>query len=216
MARVKVMSLALLLFGGCLAVSSCTAVRIGGGGADLLATGLVGWQQIGGATGTWRFENGVLRTEGSGGGWLSTVRRYDDFELSLEFRISPGGNSGVFLRASHKGDPAYAGMEIQILDDYAEQYDTLRPGQYTGSIYDVQAPSERASKPADQWQSMVVTCHGPMVKVVVNGKKAVDTDLTYFSYKYEAHPGLTRSGGYIGLQSHGSRVEFRNIHIRTL
>ncbi len=216
MARVKATLLALLLLGVCLAAGSCTTVGAGGGGADLLMTGLAGWQQIGGRTGSWQFEDGLLYTDGSGGGWLSTVRQYDDFELSLEFRISPGGNSGVFLRAPHAGDPAYTGMEIQILDDYAEQYDSLRPGQYTGSIYDVQAPSERASKKADQWQKMVITCRGPLVKIVLNGNKVVDTDLTYFPYKYEAHPGLPRSGGYIGLQSHGSRVEFRDIRIDAL
>ena len=88
--------------------------------------------------------------EGEHGGWLATLRPYDDFRLSLEFRVPPGGNSGVFIRSPLEGDPAYTGMEIQILDDYAEQWRGLNPYQYTASIYDVQAPSERATKDAGQ------------------------------------------------------------------
>lgn len=199
----------------CLSVmaGSCTSARRDR--EDLLNTGLVGWQQIGGHSGSWQFRNGVLRADGDGG-WLSTVRQYDDFRLALEFKIAPGGSSGVLVRAPHRDDPAYAGLKIQIIDDYAEAHERLRASRYTGSIYDVQAPSERAGKPAGQWQTMVITCKGPLVEVVLNGKQVVDTDLSYFSHKYAAHPGLARSGGYIGLQSQGGRVEFRDIRIDPL
>lgn len=195
---------------------SCSRVPLRSQGEDLLTTGLVGWQQIGGQQGSWKLDDGVLYTEGGGGGWLSTVRQYDDFELSFEFRVSPGANSGVFLRAPHRGDPAYAGMEIQIIHDQAEQWRRLKPNQYTGSIYGVQAPSERVSKRANEWQTMVITCRGPWVKVVLNGEEIVNTNTTYFPYLYETHPGLTRPRGYIGFQDHGSRVEFRDIRIKEL
>jgi len=202
----------LVIFG----VGSCTPVRMGSAPGDLLATGLVGWQQIGGAEGSWQFEKGVLYTTGEGGGWLSTVRPYSDFVLSLEFRVPAAGNSGVFLRAPHEGDPAYRGMEVQILDDYHEQYSDLRPDQYTASIYGVQAPSDRASRPAGQWQEMVIACSGSRVKVILNGERVIDTNTDFYPYKFETHPGLTRRSGYIGLQNHGSRVEFRNIEIELL
>lgn len=195
---------------------SCSRVPLRSQGEDLLTTGLVGWQQIGGGQGGWELKDGVLYTEGANGGWLSTVRQYDDFELSLEFRVSAGGNSGVFLRAPHRGDPAYAGMEIQIIHDQAEQWRDLKPNQYTGSIYGVQAPSERVSKRANEWQTMVITCRGPWVKIVLNGERIVDTNTTYYPYLYETHPGLTRPRGYIGLQGHGGRVAFRNIRIKEL
>ncbi|MBN2129027.1 MAG: DUF1080 domain-containing protein [Sedimentisphaerales bacterium] len=201
-----------LIFG----VGSCTSMRGGSARANLLSTGLVGWQQIGGESGSWKCAEGVLYTDGAGGGWLSTVREYEDFVLSLEFRVAAGGNSGVFVRAPHEGDPAYQGMEIQILDDAAERYAHLRPDQYTGGIYDVQAPSERASKPAGQWQKMVVACSGSLVKVVLNGTRVIDTNADFYPYKFERHPGLQRRGGYIGLQNHGSRIEFRNIQIELL
>ena len=215
MAKTKAGSLAVLL---CMILVGGCHTRMplsGGGGQDLLATGLVGWQQIDGVEGNWQIEDGVLASKGEGG-WLSTVSQYDDFELSLEFCVAPEGNSGVFLRAPHRGDPAYAGMEIQIIHDGAERWRDLHPNQYTGSIYDVQAPSERASKRANEWQTMVITARGPQINVVLNGREVVDTNTTYFPYKYEAHPGLARTRGYIGLQDHGGGVEFRNITIKPL
>jgi len=222
MDRMKAIS-AILLLSLTLGAGSCARFRQGQArllartrGDDLLSTGLVGWQQIGGRQDAWRLTDGVLYTEGEGGGWLATLRQYDDFSLSLEFRVPPGGNSGAFIRSPLEGDPAYTGMEIQILDDYAEQWRNLNPYQYTGSIYDVQAPSERATKEAGTWQEMVVTARGPKIEVVLNGRKIIDTNATYYPYKADAHPGLTRERGYIGLQSHGSRVEFRNSRIREL
>jgi 3-keto-disaccharide hydrolase len=206
-----------VLLGVALGAGSCARVCREGrmGSEDLLATGLVGWQQIGGERGNWQMADGILSAQGKGG-WLSTVRQYGDFELSLEFCVAAEGNSGVFLRAPHRGDPAYAGMEVQIIHDRAEQWRDLKPNQYTGSLYGIQAPSERASKRANEWQAMVISCRGPQVKVVLNGQEVVDTSTTYYPYKYQSHPGLTRSSGYIGLQDHGGGVEFRNIRIKPL
>lgn len=221
MDRMKAIAAILLLFvtlgaGSCARHCPCRAFLFARMGDDLLSTGLVGWQQIGGSQDSWYFQDGILYTEGENGGWLATVRQYDDFQLSLEFRVPPGGNSGVFIRSPLEGDPAYTGMEIQILDDYAEQYRSLNPYQYTGSLYGVQAPSERVTKQAGQWQKMVVTARGSRIKVVLNGHKIIDTKTTYYQHKTDSHPGLTRDGGYIGLQNHGSRVEFRNIRIQVL
>jgi hypothetical protein len=182
---------------------------------DLLANGITGWQQIDGQPGSWKLEDGVLYTEGGGGGWLSTTMQYSDFYLMLEFRVPPGGNSGVFLRSPHEGDPAYEGMEIQVLDDYAREYANLRPTQYTGSIYDVEPPAEKVSKKANQWQKMTIQCVGPNVQVELNGKKIVSANLEEHLDKLEKHPGLARTEGFIGLQNHGSRIEYRNIKIYT-
>ena len=196
-------------------LSSCTQLQFGSQ-QDLLADGLEGWQQIEGKAGTWKFEDGILYTAGGGGGWLSTTQQYDDFKLELEFRVPPGGNSGVFVRSPREGNPAYVGMEIQLLDDYADRWAKLRPTQYTGSIYDVQAPSKRASKKAGQWQKMVIVCDGPKVQVTLNGTRIIDTNVNDYPDKAEKHPGLKRASGYIGLQDHGSRVDFRNIKITEL
>ncbi|SHE64762.1 HEAT repeat [Fodinibius roseus] len=173
---------------------------------------LSGWERVGEDTGQWHADDGLLYTEG-GGGWLSTTETYDNFKLEFEYRLPEGGNSGVFLRAPREGNPAYEGMEIQLLDDNAEQYADLQPWQYTGSIYDVKAPSGEASKKAGEWQKMEITADGSEVKVRLNGETVVSTDLVNYMDRVEEHPGLKRRSGYIGLQNHNSRVEFRNINI---
>ena len=214
MYRMNVWSVGVLL-SLAVGVGSCSRVYVGSEDTSLLSTGLIGWQQVEGEQGSWKVENGVLYTDG-GDGWLSTVRQYDDFVLSLEFRIPPGGSSGVILRAPHEGNPAYQGLEIQILDDAAEQWRDLKPDRHTGSIYDIQAPSEQAGGRAGEWQKMVIECRGSKVKVAVNGRNVIDTDVSFYPYKVNAHPGLTRRRGYIGLQNRGSKVEFRNIRLRPL
>lgn len=177
---------------------------------------LTGWEVIEGKAESWGVNDGVLSTTGEHGGWLSTLKEYDNFQLDLDFKVVAAGNSGVFLRSPHKGDPAYVGMEIQVLDDYAPEYATLKPWQYTGSIYAVQAPSSRATKRAGEWQHMQITAQGTHVKVVLNGTTTIDADLLQHMDKEKEHPGLKRRGGFIGLQNHSTRVEYRNITIREL
>jgi hypothetical protein len=174
---------------------------------------LTGWHQIGGKSGSWKVEKGILFTEGEGGGWLSTDKEYDNFKLELEFRLPSAGNSGVFIRSPHSGDPAYSGMEIQLLDDYAEKYKTLREWQYTGSIYGVQAPTSRKTKVAGEWQKIEIICDGPQITVILNGTKIIDTNLINHMYLEDSHPGLKRRKGFIGLQNHSTRVEYKDIKI---
>jgi len=173
---------------------------------------LAGWEPVGGST-PWSVKDGVLFAEGGGGGWISTVKQFDNFMLDLEFRVPEGGNSGVFLRTPREGDPAYVGMEIQVLDDYAPVYANLRPWQYAGSVYGVQAPSARASKKAGEWQHMVIVADGPHVAVTLNGQRIVDTNLISHMELEQTHPGIKRRGGYIGLQNHSTRIEYRNVRL---
>ncbi|HEX7574195.1 MAG TPA: family 16 glycoside hydrolase [Bacteroidota bacterium] len=177
---------------------------------------LTGWETVGGKEGSWGVEQGVLYTIGEGGGWLSTVREYGNFELNCDFRMAEGGNSGVFLRSPREGDPAYTGMEIQVLDDYAAEYASLQAWQYCGSIYGVQAPSLRASRKAHQWQHYTIVTRGPHVSVTLNGQLIVDADLISHMDKESTHPGLKRRSGFIGLQCHTARVEFRNITLKEI
>jgi len=177
---------------------------------------LSGWEQVGGQAAAWQVAEGILYTEGAGGGWLSSAREYGNFRLELEFRVPEGGNSGVFLRAPRVGDPAYAGLEIQVLDDYADKYADLQPWQYTGSIYGVLAPSSRESRKAGRWQTMAIVCEGPQVQVTLNGERVVDANLIAYMHLEKSHPGLKRRRGYIGLQNHSTRVEYRNIRLTEL
>ena len=178
---------------------------------------LAGWKQLASTKDNWVAEEGLLVCKGSGGGWLGTEREYADFILRLEYRLTPGGNSGVYLRAPDTGRISRTGMEIQILDDNAPQYAKLHFYQYTGAIYEVVAPTRRVGKPAGEWNSMEIRALGRQIVVIHNGKKITDADLDQ-CLKDETvakeHPGLKRTSGRIGLQSHTDRVEYRNLMIR--
>jgi len=182
---------------------------------------LSGWELVGCKEGTWKVEGGELVVEKAEGGWLSTDREYKNFVIKLEFNLTPGGNSGVFLRSPRTGNPAYDGLEIQILDHFHEMYhkpgQEIHPAQYTGSVYDVvPASNQKAIKSAGEWNSYEITHNGDQIKVVLNGTTIVDTNLEEQHARIKDHPGIGRKQGYIGLQSHGSKVKFRNLSIREL
>jgi hypothetical protein len=179
---------------------------------------LFGWKVLDGKKEAWGAEKGLLFVKGGGGGWLMTEKQYSDFELRLEYKLPKKGNSGVALRAPFKGNPAYAGMEIQLLDDpwYKENLKGLKPTQLTGSIYDVVPPSKNAIKPAGEWNKMRIVAKGRQITVEVNGTKIVDANLDDHKKRADTHPGLLRKKGHLGLQSHDGRVEFKNIYVKPL
>jgi hypothetical protein len=177
---------------------------------------LSGWEEVGGDSGQWKAKDGVLSCGGGAGGhWLSTKDQYKNFELKLEFRLPPGGNSGVFLRAPHEGNPAFEGMEIQVLDDPAPEYATITPFQHCGSLYGLAAAKLGALKPAGEWQTYTILCDKQHVKVTLNGTVVVDANLA--DYQNDAtHPGVKRTEGYLGLQNHSTKIDYRNINIHVL
>ncbi len=177
---------------------------------------LDGWQAVDGPLASWQVEDEMLYCSGGGGGWLSTKKEYSNFEIELEFRVPPGGNSGVFLRAPHDSRPAFTGMEVQILDDRAPKYAKLNAYQYCGSLYGIAAPKTRASKPAGEWQKMHITCDGRKVTVELNGTPIIDANLDDHQDAEPEHPGINRTSGYVGLQNHGTRLDFRNVRLREL
>jgi hypothetical protein len=169
-------------------------------------------------------ENGVITCRQ--GGNLLTKKEYGDFIFRCEFKLPPGGNNGVGIRAeSVNKDAAYFGMEIQVLDNSAEQYKTLRDWQYHGSIYGV-VPAKRNAekndyqKPVGEWNYQEITAKGSKITVVLNGETIVDADISEFKTKPkpsgQAHPGLHREKGFIGFLGHNDPVQFRNVRILTL
>jgi beta-glucosidase len=177
---------------------------------------LTGWSQVGGEKLTWGVDNGMLFTDGGGGGWLGTTREFANFELELEFKVPAGGNSGVFVRSTLEGNPAYQGLEIQVLDDDTKVFGDLKPWQFTGSVYSLVAPSRRASKAAGEWQTMYIRYEGVNIQVKLNGEEIVNSDISAFKDRAKDHPGVLRTAGFIGLQDHGSRLDYRNIKLREL
>jgi hypothetical protein len=180
---------------------------------------LTGWKTFDAKKDVWSADEGMIVCGGDGGGWLGTEKEYANFVLRLDYRLKPAGNSGVYIRAPDKGHISRVGMEIQILDDAHPSYAKIDYYQYTGSIYHVVPPARRASKPAGEWNSMEIRADGRQVVVTLNGKKIVDADLDHCMKDpavAKEHPGLARTTGRIGLQSHTDRVEFRNLRVKEL
>lgn len=165
-------------------------------------------------------ENGILVCPAEGGGNLYTEKEYADFVLRLEFRFWEGANNGVGIRAPLEGDAAYVGMEIQILDDEAEVYQRMpiKPTQYTGAVYDVFAARPGHVKRNGMWNDYEIMADGRRIRVTLNGVVITDVNLDDVkdAEKLKRHPGLLRKSGHVGFLGHGTRVEFRNIRIKTL
>lgn len=180
---------------------------------------LAGWRLVGGVGPGYVVRDGALACPADGGGNLFTIREYANFALRFEFRTEPGGNNGVGIRAPLDGDPAYVGMEIQILDDGHERYrGKIRPEQHHGSIYDVIPARTGFLKPAGEWNSEEIVADGRRIRVTLNGAIIVDADLETVREPavLAKHPGLARTSGHIGFLGHGSVVEFRRIRIREI
>lgn len=153
------------------------------------------------------------------GGNLYTEKEYGDFVLRFEFKLSPGGNNGLAVRAPIGGG-AYDGMELQILDNEADEYTSLEPYQYHGSVYGI-APAKRGFlKPAGEWNTQEVVADGRRISVTLNGEKIVDVDLDEATkdgpMDHKDHRGLDNEKGHLGFLGHGTVVEFRNIRIKEL
>ena len=177
---------------------------------------LTGWKPTGKAD-QWAAEEGVILSKGGGGGWLLTEKDYSDFELRCEYRWQKKAtNSGIALRTPAKGDPAYVGMEIQLIDDEGWSAGKLADYQHTGSIYDVQPAKPAANKPIGEWNEVRIVCKGRNVTIEQNGKELVKANLDDYKSKFDQHPGLRRTTGKVGFQSYNQPVEFRNVSIKEL
>ena len=153
-------------------------------------------------------------------GNLYTKKEYSDFDFRFEFKLTPGANNGVGIRTPLTGDAAYAGMEIQILDNTADIYKNLEKYQYHGSVYGVIPAKRGFLKPVGEWNSEEIIARGDRIQVILNGHKIVDGDIREASKNgtmdKRPHPGLLNKKGYIGFLGHGSVVYFRNIRIKEL
>jgi hypothetical protein len=193
---------------------SCPAAKKEKGFVKLFnGKNLDGWV---GATKGYKAEKGKLVY--TKGGYLRTKKEYADFILRLDYKLEPGGNNGVGIRAA-VGNPAYSGMEIQILDDRAKRYAKLKPYQYNGSVYGVFACKRGKDNPPGKWNSMEIRAEGIKIRVTLNGTVITKGDLSKVKPGLlHGHPmkGLKNTQGHITFCGHGSRVEFRNIRIKEL
>lgn len=179
---------------------------------------LTGWI---GATNGYEVKDGVISFIKGKGGHIYTKDQYADFIFRFEFKLEPGSNNGVAIRAPGKGDPAYSGMEIQILDDGHEKYKNIHDYQSHGSVYGISPAKRGALKPAGEWNTEEIIANGRHIKVTVNGQVINDVDLDQAAPNGKTvdgknHPGMNNKSGHIGFAGHGDNVEFRNIRIKDL
>jgi HEAT repeat protein len=162
----------------------------------------------------------AVRPANGGHGNLFTAEEYSDFNFRFEFKLTPGANNGLGIHTPLTGDAAYAGKELQILDNTAAIYANLKPYQYHASVYGIIAAKRGFLNPVGEWNSQEVEVKGDDIKIILNGTTIVDGNLKEATKNGTAdgknHPGLERNKGHIGFLGHGSELEFRNIRIKDL
>lgn len=190
----------------------------------------------------WKIESGVLTVLASGGGEsaaggdIITNQRYSEFELSLDFRVTEGANSGIKYFCQPNLDPitgtgaisatgSAIGLEFQILDDERHPDAKLgRDGNRTvASLYDL-IPASRFKRPVPigEWNNARVLVKGNRVEHWLNGRKVLEFQRGSSAFrelvaqsKYKTIPGFGEwPDGHILLQDHGNEVSFKNIKIR--
>lgn len=171
----------------------------------------------------WAVEDGTL-TLTSGGADIITDRQFTDFDLSLDWKVAPGGNSGIFFRAVEGQEWMYYGApEMQIVDDERHP-DGQSPLTSAGSNYGLHGVPRGIVHPAGEWNTARIRVQGDHVEQWLNGMRVVDYRLHSPEWrelvqnsKFNAWPAYGQAErGHIGLQEHGSRVWFRNIKLREL
>jgi len=172
----------------------------------------------------WQVVDGGLTRAEPGAGDIISRDKFKDFELSLEWKIASGGNSGIFYRASEDEDAIYwTAPEMQVLDD-AHHPDGASRLTSAGANYGIDSSPPGIVKPAGEWNQVRLVVNGHHVEHWLNGVKVVEYELGSPAWeekvkasKFAPHVHFGRNTeGYIGLQDHGDWVSFRNIKIRAL
>lgn len=178
---------------------------------------LHGWQ---GATDGYAVVDGAIQCLPGKGGNLLTEQEFSDFELRMEFKLPPGGNNGVGLRAPAQGHVATEGIEIQILDNTAAKYKTLALYQYHGSVYGLIPAKRGYLREVGVWNEQTIRLVGRKITITLNGETIVDGDLDDAvkngAMDGKDHPGAKRTTGRIGFLGHNDPVAFRKIRIREI
>ncbi len=176
----------------------------------------------------WKVANGVLQLnpKAEGQGDLLTDKEYENFELSLEWNIAEGGNSGIIFGVHE--NPAFkatydTGVEMQVLDNKNAE-DNKKANHLAGSLYDMKAPAQDVAKPAGEWNLVKLRKQNGHLTFWLNNVKIVETQMGSDEWKtmienskfktwknFAAYPK-----GHIALQDHGFQVSFRAIKIRQL
>jgi hypothetical protein len=184
----------------------------------------------------WAIESGALTVQESGGaesrhgGDIVTVDQYGNFELSVDFKLTPGANSGIkyFVVGIEPNRPGSAiGLEYQVLDDarHPDAKEGINGNRTLGSLYDlIPASADKPVKPIGEWNQARIIVDGKHVEHWLNGKKILEYERGSKAFlahkaqsKFKNMPGFGEAPeGHILLQDHGNRVSYRNIKIRVI
>jgi hypothetical protein len=190
-------------------------------------SGWRGYKRTDAAGTRWTIEDGML-TVNPGDGKdtrgaldLITVATYDNFELTLEWRVAQGGNSGVKYFVL-EDEASAIGHEYQLIDDERHADAKIGPHRQTAAFYDVLPAADRPMKPAGEWNVSEVRAHGTHVEHWLNGKKVLayelDSPALREAIAKSKFKDIARFGkpqkGYILIQDHGNQVSFRKIEIK--
>jgi len=186
---------------------------------------LNGWMTSAGKPSRRPVEQNCINPHKCGHYMMVYTQQWSNFVLSLDFKISKGCNSGIFVRTSSLTprpgkDVGFNGIEVQLLDSTTSDY------YDTGAIYDLSKPSKNAMKPVGEWNHMEVTCNGSIIEVVLNSETVNRIDLDKFTepnkrpdgtpHKFDTAFKQHPRTGYLGLQDHGADCWFKNIKLRPL
>jgi hypothetical protein len=197
-----------------------------------------GWRQCNGTEmpKNWTIDDNALKVftgegknpgQGANGDILFGTNKFKNFELTIDWKASKMGNSGVFYNVREvPGQPIYyAAPEVQVLDN-VDASDNKIDSHLAGSLYDMIAADPKTVKPTGSWNTMVIKVQDGKVTHTMNGVIVVsytlwtpEWDALVANSKFKTFQGFTEGiakEGYIGLQDHGFPIWFRNIKIRTL
>lgn len=171
----------------------------------------------------WVAEDGALHRAGPGGD-IVTREVFSDFELELEWKVGPGGNSGIFWRVDPAASTVWTtGLEMQVLDNLRHA-DGREPRTSAGSLYALYAPPVDATRPAGAWNRARIRVQGATVELWLNGQPTVSCEIGSEDWNQRIaaskFASLERFGrlveGRLALQDHGDPVWFRSIKVRRL
>ena len=166
-----------------------------------------------------------MTPEGKAMGDIWTEGQYGDFDLTLDYQLSEGANSGVFYRGD-KDNPVQGGFEVQLMDNvgFQKSHGEKDARKLNGSFYDGVAPSHDPSNSVGEWNSFRLTCEGPIIQIAINGEQVVEVNVDEWTTAGQNPDGTTNKFktalaelpriGRIGFQNHGQVVQFRDVKIR--
>jgi hypothetical protein len=186
---------------------------------------LRGYNMDGFPSNSWIIDGDALKTMPGKAVDLISMDKYDNFELEVEWKVKPGGNSGIIYRVAETKDPSYStGPEMQVLDDERHP-DGKNPKTSAGALYALIAPSaDKKMNPAGEWNKAKLVIKNNHVEHWLNGIKIVEYEWASPAVKelikkskFKDMPGfMTQSTGHIALQHHGEEAWFRNVRVRRL